>query len=130
MVVGIVKLELRIPHSRSLKAKRSVFKKDLERIISRMQDLMVPFRKKLIYFPEMKGSYSIKNILPALVPGYGYADLEIADGGSASIAFQGLFNQTHPESIETTKQQLLRYCGMDTMAMVKILDAMKFHISQ
>jgi len=106
------------------------FKKDLERIISRMQDLMVPFRKKLVYFPEMKGSYSIKNVLPALVPGYGYSDLEIADGGSASIAFQGLFNQTDPESIETTRQQLLNYCEMDTLAMVKILEAMKFHISQ
>jgi uncharacterized protein YlxP (DUF503 family) len=35
MVVGIVKLELRIPHSRSLKAKRSVVKKVLERTRSR-----------------------------------------------------------------------------------------------
>jgi uncharacterized protein YlxP (DUF503 family) len=35
MVVGIVKLELWIPHSRSLKAKRSVVKKVLERTRAR-----------------------------------------------------------------------------------------------
>jgi hypothetical protein len=106
------------------------YRNALERIISRMKDLMDPFKKKLIYLPEMKGSYSIKNVLPAMVPGYGYDDLEIADGGSASLAFLGLLNQPDPEQANLVRQQLLKYCEMDTMAMVKILEAMTFRISQ
>ena len=37
-----------------------------EERISRIKDLMIPFRHKHYYSPEMKGSYSIKAVLPAL----------------------------------------------------------------
>jgi hypothetical protein len=98
-------------------------------IVDRIRDLMDPFRKRQIYLPAMNGSYSIKAVLPALVPGYGYHGLNIADGVTASISFQGLFNITDPDRIESIRQDLLTYCGMDTRAMVKILERMRLQIS-
>lgn len=88
-----------------------------------MIDLMEPFRQKLIYLPEMKGSYSIKSVYPALVPGSGYSGLDISDGGSASLAYNSLFKENDPVIAEKTRQQLLDYCRMDTLAMVEIWDA-------
>ncbi|MDZ7625711.1 MAG: DUF2779 domain-containing protein [Ignavibacteriaceae bacterium] len=42
-----------------------VFADEIEKLISRIKDLMIPFQKKYYYAPEMKGSYSIKAVLPA-----------------------------------------------------------------
>jgi hypothetical protein len=105
------------------------FSSSLKPIIDRLRDLMDPFRKRQIYLPAMNGSYSIKSVLPALVPGYGYDGLSIADGGTASISYQGLFHLTDQAMIESTRQDLLKYCGMDTLGMVKILEAMRLQIS-
>jgi len=52
----------------------------IEAIQERMIDLMSPFRSKHYYLPAMKGSYSIKQVLPALVPGINYEELEIGNG--------------------------------------------------
>jgi len=90
--------------------------------ISRIKDLMIPFRQKHYYSPEMKGSYSIKAILPALVPELTYDELEIKEGGLASIAFESLWNETDMMIIAETREQLLEYCKLDTLAMVKILE--------
>ena len=49
MVVGIVKLELCIPHSRSLKAKRSVVKKVLERTRARFNVTVAEVDKQDVY---------------------------------------------------------------------------------
>ena len=83
---------------------------------------MIPFQKKWYYNPEMKGKHSLKNILPALFPGDSYDDLEIKDGGTASNTFLSVVNGTFEGDIEEKRKQLLDYCEMDTLAMVKILD--------
>ncbi len=90
--------------------------------ISRIVDLMVPFREKSIYFPEMMGSYSIKKVLPALIPELSYNELEIHHGGMASMGFEQLFNETDTTLIEKTRRNLLEYCKMDTFAMVKLME--------
>jgi len=82
----------------------------------------VPFQRNYYYAPEMKGSYSIKYVLPALVPELSYNELEINEGGLASIAFESLFNETDMIKISETRQQLLEYCELDTLAMVRILE--------
>jgi len=79
------------------------FTPQLEGIIWRIRDLMGPFQKRHIYTPEMRGSYSIKSILPAIVPGFGYDSLAIAEGSSASLAFQKMFNEEDEENIRQTK---------------------------
>ena len=42
---------------------------------------MIPFQQKWYYTPKMKGSYSIKYVLPALAPDLSYNDLDIKEGG-------------------------------------------------
>jgi len=93
---------------------------DIEDRCERLLDLMPPFRKGWYYTPEMDGSYSIKQVLPALVPELDYSELEIGDGGSASLAFkQIIFDKT--ADTDKIRNQLLEYCKMDTLAMVKLL---------
>jgi len=83
---------------------------------------MIPFQQKWYYTPEMKGSYSIKSVLPALIPELSYNSLEINDGGSASNTFLAMVNGTFKGNEPQTRQSLLEYCKMDTYAMVKILE--------
>ena len=86
---------------------------------------MVPFQKKWYYTPEMKGSYSIKAVLPALVPELSYNGLNIADGSSASVAYDQLIEEKDMFNMEETRKNLLEYCKLDTLAMVKILENLK-----
>ncbi len=95
---------------------------EIEKLVSRIKDLMIPFQKKYYYAPEMKGSYSIKAVLPALVPELSYDELEINEGGLASIAYESLQTETDMMFIAEIKQQLLEYCKLDTLGMVKILE--------
>lgn len=98
---------------------------EIEKLASRIKDLMVPFQKKYYYAPEMKGSYSIKAILPALVPELSYDDLEINEGGLASIAYESLQTETDLMFIAEIKHQLLEYCKLDTLGMVRILEKLE-----
>ena len=83
---------------------------------------MLPFKNKWYYSPKMKGSYSIKYVLPALVPDLSYDNLDIKDGGTASNIFLSMVNGTFNGNVKETRKQLLEYCYMDTFAMVKILE--------
>lgn len=97
----------------------------LMNIHDNMKDLMVPFEKGDYYCKEMEGSYSIKLVLPALCPNdpeLDYHNLEeIHHGSEASTAFAQLHTKPQ-EEIEQTRKNLLAYCGLDTLAMVKILE--------
>jgi len=93
----------------------------IENMLSRVVDLMPPFRSRHYYTPDMKGSYSIKKVLPALVPGLSYDGMDIEDGGAASSSFMKLFDESDPEIIKKTREDLLKYCELDTLAMVEIL---------
>jgi hypothetical protein len=98
---------------------------ELRGIVNRLKDLMIPFQQKWYYTPEMRGSYSIKSVLPALVPELSYNDLEIKEGGTASNTFLSMVNGTFDGNVEETRRQLLEYCKLDTYAMVKILNRLK-----
>jgi len=98
------------------------YETDIQKLISRIKDLMVPFQKKYYYAPEMKGSYSIKAVLPSLVPELSYDALKINEGGLASIAYESLQTETDLMFIAEIKEQLLEYCKLDTLAMVRILE--------
>jgi hypothetical protein len=98
---------------------------EIETLIARIKDLMIPFQKKYYYAPEMKGSYSIKAVLPALVPELSYDELEINEGGLASIAYESLQTETDLMFIAEIKKQLLEYCKLDTLAMVRILEKLE-----
>ena len=95
---------------------------ELKAIVYRLKDLMIPFQQKWYYTPKMKGSYSIKYVLPALVPELSYNDLEIKEGGAASNTFLSMVIGTFEGDVEETRKHLLEYCKLDTWAMVKILE--------
>ncbi len=96
-----------------------------DNITQRVVDLMYPFQQKHYYTPAMKGSYSIKHVLPALVPGFGYDSLAISNGTDASLAFEKLLYEKDPALISQIRRNLLEYCRMDTLAMVEILKALE-----
>ena len=100
-------------------------KKPIEQVISRITDLMEPFQQKWYYHPAMNGSYSIKQVLPALVPELSYKDLEIGEGGTAMTAFEGLLKISNLSEREKVRNALLEYCKLDTLAMVFILEKLE-----
>ncbi|RXJ90548.1 phosphomethylpyrimidine kinase [Arcobacter sp. CECT 8983] len=92
-----------------------------------MQDLMTPFQKKWYVTPSMQGSYSIKYVLPALVPEFekAYKELEgVQNGSEAMNAFANL-SKLDEVSKEKMRTSLLEYCKLDTLAMVKILERLR-----
>jgi hypothetical protein len=92
-------------------------------IVDRLWDLATPFRKAHYVHPDFKGSWSIKNILPVLVPGMGYEGLAIKDGAAAMAAYSRLVKEAMtPEQRAQIMADLKTYCGQDTMAMVKLLE--------
>ena len=97
----------------------------IDNIFERMKDLMIPFKEKHFYHPAMKGLYSIKSVLPALVPELKYDDLKIGQGSVAMVAFEKLQTETDIFKIAETRDALLEYCKMDTFAMVKILEVLE-----
>jgi hypothetical protein len=101
------------------------YKKEIEERINRVKDLMTPFQKKYYYTYKMQGSYSIKYVLPALISELSYEDLEINEGGLASIAFESLYYETDLMRTAEIRNNLLEYCKMDTFAMVKLLEKLE-----
>jgi hypothetical protein len=95
------------------------FTTELHAIQARLVDLMVPFKKGYYRHPEMMGSSSIKKVLPVLIPELSYDDLNIGEGGTASLTYSQL-----PSMDSETREQkildLLEYCKQDTWAMVRI----------
>ena len=103
-------------------------KDELDRINSNIVDFMVPFKQRKYYTKEMKGSASIKSVLPALYPNekeLNYHNLPLVHNGEeASKTFLELKNKTIEEQ-EKIRQGLLVYCKLDTYAMVKIWEKFK-----
>ena len=101
---------------------------DLMCIHDNCHDLMIPFQRKDYYTPTMKGSYSIKYILPALVPEMekAYEELNlIHNGGEAMQAFVNLSKIDDINKKEEYRKALLVYCKLDTLAMVRVLGKLK-----
>lgn len=101
---------------------------DLEPQLSLIRERMVDLLKLIgdhVYHPAFRGSYSIKSVLPALVPDLSYAGMPIADGSTAIMKFaqmaRGVITGEH---VQVTRQQLLDYCRMDTYAMVRVHEAL------
>jgi predicted RecB family nuclease len=101
------------------------YRSAIARMIKRLWDLF-PIIRDHYYHPAFQGSYSIKSVLPAVVPSLGYADLSIRDGGQAASEFyRMIFVETDWVERATIKEALLRYCERDTLAMVELRRALK-----
>ncbi len=103
------------------------FSEHLLAINNNMQDLMIPFQKKWYVTPSMNGSYSIKYVLPSLVPEFekAYKELDgVQNGSQAMNAFAKLSLLDENEK-QKLRNSLLEYCKLDTLAMVKILERLR-----
>jgi hypothetical protein len=92
----------------------------LEAAIDRIVDLL-PIAREHYYHPDMRGSWSIKAVLPTIAPDLAYDNLEVANGGMAQDAFAEMMQpETLPERRVQLRDALLLYCERDTVAMVRI----------
>lgn len=95
----------------------------LSGINDRMVDLLVPFRTRALYHPDMRGSASLKSVLPAFVPDLSYDDISIADGQTASLKYLKVVKaEVSGEEKEKIFKDLRQYCALDTLAEVKLLE--------
>ena len=100
------------------------YQKQLSKLIDRIVDLMVPFQKKWYELPSFMGSYSLKYVLPVLVPELSYDSLAIQNGGDASSVYAIIKEQ--PIAVQMQQRNdLLAYCHLDTLAMVEIYKKLK-----
>jgi len=99
-------------------------KPDLDRAIDRLWDLQKKI-KQHYYHPQFMGSFSLKDVLPAVVPSLSYCDLEIREGGAAAQQYYNMiFEATDPAGKEHVRQALLKYCERDTLALVELRRAL------
>ena len=101
------------------------FKSALNSIMKRLWDLL-PVIKNHYYHPAFNGSYSIKSVLPAVLPSLGYDDLAIQEGGQAAAEYYRMvFVETDWVERDSIREALLRYCERDTLAMVELRRALR-----
>jgi len=96
----------------------------IKKIQRRLWDLL-PIIRQHVYHPAFGGSYSLKSVLPALVPEMTYQGMEVADGQDAGLAWESLVcGGLDREERDGIRKALLDYCGQDTLAMVRLLEAL------
>ena len=90
-------------------------------IKQRLVDLL-PIVQSRFYHPSQQGSWSIKKVLPAIAPALRYDQLAgVQDGDMAMQAYlEAIDPATTRERKEEIRAQLVSYCALDTLAMVRI----------
>ena len=93
-------------------------------IKAKLWDLL-PVIRRNVYHPAFGGSFSLKRVAAAILPDMNYDDLDVADGIQAVIAWGRFVDPaTGAEAKVQLKRALLEYCGQDTLALARILDAL------
>ena len=95
----------------------------VQKIIDRLYDLYIPI-KKYYFHRDLQGSYSIKKVLPTVVPELSYDDLDgVQDGLMAQQAYmEAIHPDTSPQRSKQLARSLQKYCALDTLAMVKLVE--------
>jgi hypothetical protein len=92
----------------------------INKVIKRLFDLY-PLSREHYYHPDMRGSWSIKALLPTIAPELSYDGMTVAHGGAAQEAYEEIIAPvTTQERRAELAQALLEYCERDTLAMVEI----------
>jgi predicted RecB family nuclease len=101
------------------------FARRIEKIQQRLWDLL-PVIRDHVYHPAFGGSYSLKSVLPGLVPDMTYEGMEVPDGKAAGLAWEALVHGGLEEiQRQRIRKALLDYCGQDTQAMVRLVQVLK-----
>jgi hypothetical protein len=111
---------------RSLADDLPAWREDLLKIVeSRIVDLLELIRSHY-YHPEFKGSFSIKDVLPALIEDLNYDDLLIQEGSQAATAFIEMMDPGTARSRRLELEKALElYCNRDTEAMVRLFQKLR-----
>jgi hypothetical protein len=99
----------------------------LKAVIGNLVDLL-PIVRDHVYHPAFGGGFGMKAVAPALVPSLDYGDLEIGEGGLASTVLEVLLlsGEGLPAAErKKLRRQLLDYCELDTLAMVKVVERLR-----
>ena len=97
---------------------------ELQSFIGRFIDLHAIIRNNY-YHPKFYGSFSLKSVLPALLPEMTYDTLAIQDGIQAALEYQRMIDSSAAsEEKDRIRKDLLTYCGQDTLAMVKMREVL------
>lgn len=93
----------------------------LKSVNSRMIDLADFINKEMYIHPVFLGRWSIKNVLPVMVPELSYKKLKVNKGDQAMLTWWKMVNSKEKKEAK----DLLDYCALDTLAMVKIWERLK-----
>ncbi|MCH7600674.1 MAG: DUF2779 domain-containing protein [Myxococcales bacterium] len=96
---------------------------ELAALLDRIWDLL-PIIQRHYYHPEFHGSFSIKSVLPVLVPELSYEDMEIGDGMAAASQFEIARGLDDEDARNEIYESLRVYCKQDTVAMVELRRAL------
>ena len=96
----------------------------LRAMLPRFFDLLVIFRKHYAH-PDFLGSNSIKNVLPVIVPELSYDGMAVADGNEAQAVWASAIKLPPGDEKTRVLKELLDYCKLDTLAMVKIHEVLR-----
>ncbi|MBE7067861.1 MAG: DUF2779 domain-containing protein [Clostridiales bacterium] len=100
----------------------------LMKIRDNIQDLIDPFHHGHYYTKAIGNSFSIKSVLPAMFPNdpeLDYHNLEGVHNGGEAMTLFPLIKDLPPAEQEIARKNLLKYCELDTYAMVKIWQKLK-----
>ena len=100
------------------------YESDLACLRDRLFDLL-PIIRSSYHHPALPNN-SLKSVVPVLVPGWGYSELDIQEGSAASAFYAGIIPGDFTEEESTRiREALLAYCRMDTEALVRVLTALR-----
>jgi CRISPR/Cas system-associated exonuclease Cas4 (RecB family) len=100
------------------------YKDEIENIQDRLWDPL-PVIRAHVHDLAFRGSYSLKSVLPALVPGMSYEGMEVAEGDEAGLAWEKMVHaEVGSEERKRLRDALLAYCKQDTLAMVRLLEVL------
>jgi hypothetical protein len=102
--------------------------KHLMNIHNNIKDLMQPFQSRAYYCRELGGSYSIKQVLPALCPNdpeLDYHALDLVHNGDEAMTIYKELPGKSPQEKKRIRNALLAYCRLDTLAMVRVLEKLR-----
>lgn len=111
--------------NREMAAQYPEYKELMESVNERVFDLMEIFSKQHYVHYDFKGSSSIKKVLPVLVDGFTYDDMDISNGQAAALRWYEAVTGHEKDSMESTFESLLEYCKLDTLAMVEIYKVLR-----
>ena len=95
---------------------------DLEKYVPRLEDLWLPFKNFWYYHPEQAGKTGLKTVYPIVTGNNGYKDLNVSNGMHAQKRYEKMLRGGFTRK---KKEELLKYCALDTYSMYEIIEEIK-----